>query len=122
MTSRGAIGLLQGGRAAIGAALVVAPQAVGERWIGAQAATPSGQIALRALGARDLVLGLGAMRAARRREAGAVAAWCLALAACDAVDGVATAAGREEIPNAGVPTMALAFGAAVAGIVLAAKA
>lgn len=121
MTSRAAIGLLQGGRAALGAVLVVAPQAIGERWIGGQAATQSGQIALRALGARDLVLGLGAMRAARRGDARSVAAWCVALAACDTVDGLATVAAREEIPNAGVPTMALAFGAAVAGLYLASQ-
>jgi hypothetical protein len=121
MGARAAIGLLQGGRAAIGAALLVAPVAAGEPWVGEEAETPGGQVLLRALGARDLVLGLAAVRAARRGDAGSVAGWCAALAACDIVDGVATGSVRSELPSGGVPVMALAFGAAAAGLVLAAK-
>ena len=121
MAARAAIGLLQGGRAVIGAALLAAPVAAGEPWIGETAASPGGQVALRALGARDLVLGLGALRAARRGDPGAVAAWCTALAACDIVDGIATGSMRSELPSGGVPVMALAFGAAAAGLALAAN-
>ena len=121
MGARAAIGLLQGGRAAIGAALLVAPVAAGEPWVGAEAETPGGQVLLRALGARDLLLGLAAMRAARRGDPASAAGWCTALAACDIVDGVATGSVRSELPSGGVPVMALAFGAAAAGLVLAAK-
>src|SRR5262245_59471448 len=121
MGTRAAIGLLQGGRAAIGAALLAAPVAAGEPWVGEVAESPGGQVALRALGARDLVLGLGAVRAARRRDGASVAAWCTALELCDVVDGVATGSVRDELPGGGVPVMALAFGAAAAGLVLAAK-
>jgi hypothetical protein len=121
MTARTAIGLLHGGRAVLGVSMVVAPQLVGERWIGAQATTPQGQIGMRSLGAREIVVGLGAAKAARSGSRRAVIAWCAGLAACDIVDGFATAAAREDVPAGGGPTMAVAFGAAVAGIVLAAR-
>ncbi len=121
MSARAAMQLLQGGRVVIGAALLVAPAAAGELWVGSPARSAGGQVALRALGARDFVLGLGAMRAARSGDVSSAAAWCAALAACDAVDGVATGAVRAELPSGGLPVMALAFGAAAAGVALAAR-
>lgn len=121
MSPRLAMQLLQGGRVVLGGALVAAPAAVGGPWVGEPASTPGGQVALRALGARDAVLGLGALRAARRGDAGAAIAWSLALAACDVVDGVATASVSDELPSGGVPVMGIAFGAAAAGLAVAAK-
>ena len=120
MRARTAMQLLHGGRAAIGAVLIAAPVQTGEPWVGDAARTPGGQVALRALGARDLVLGLAAMRAAGRARPGAAAAMSLAIAACDTVDGLATGAVRGELPSEGVPVMALAFGAAAVGLALAA--
>ena len=121
MSPRTAMQLLNGGRVVIGAALTVLPVTAGEGWIGAAARTGGGQVALRALGVRDLVLGLGAVHAARSRDARSAATWSLALAACDTVDFVATGAARAELPNRGVPVMAIAFGAAAAGVALATR-
>ncbi|CAB4857067.1 unannotated protein [freshwater metagenome] len=111
---------LQGGRVLVGAALVVAPSSAGGSWIGSPARQSGGRVALRALGVRDLMLGLGALRAARRGDAAEVIAWSLGLAACDLVDGIATAAAAEELPGRGGPVMAMAFGAAAAGVAIAA--
>ncbi len=121
MSPRLAMQVLHGGRVALGTALVAVPEAAGGPWVGEPAATPGGQVALRALGVRDAVLGLGALNAARRGSAGEAAAWSLALAACDVVDGVATAKAADDLPNRGVPVMGIAFGAAAAGLLLAAK-
>lgn len=121
MSPRLAMQLLQGGRVVIGKALVVAPEAVGGPWIGAPAATPGGKVALRALGVRDATLGAGAFYAAWRGDARSAALWSLALAACDVVDGVATAAASDELPSRGVPVMGIAFGSAAAGLLIAAK-
>ncbi len=121
MDDRLALQLLQAGRTGLGAALVVAPGPAGAPWIGEPAHSAGGQVALRALGIRDAVLGLGAMRAARRGDATAAASWATALAVCDVVDGVATCAARRTLPSRGVPVMALAFGAAAAGLLLASR-
>ncbi len=121
MDARLAMQFVQGGRVLIGSALVAAPAATGAPWIGEPAHTAGGQVAVRALGIRDAVLGLGALHAARRGDAGTAATWALALAACDIVDGVATGAASAELPSRGVPVMGLAFGAAAAGIAIAAK-
>jgi hypothetical protein len=121
VSARLAMQLLQGGRVLLGKAIVVAPEAVGGPWIGAPASTPGGQVALRALGARDAVLGAGAFHAAWRGDTRAAVAWSLGLAACDLVDGVATAVASDELPNRGVPVMGIAFGSAAAGLLIAAK-
>ena len=49
--------VLGAGRVVLGAGLVVAPAALGRPWIGAAADTPGGQVALRGLGVRDVLLG-----------------------------------------------------------------
>lgn len=120
MDARLAMQLLEAGRVGLGAGLVAAPVALGRPWVGPPAERPGGQVALRALGVRDTVLGTGAVLAARRGPAEAAAGWALALAACDLVDGVATFLARDELPSRGVPVMGLAFGAAAAGVAVAA--
>jgi hypothetical protein len=85
------------GRIAIGAALVVAPRLAGETGIGGGVAGSAGaRFFARATGMRDLVLGVAALRHA---DGPVAAPLQLALAACDATDLLAVAAGRRELPT-----------------------
>ena len=55
--------LLAWGRLGIGATAVVAPGLVSRPWLGGVAAEPAGRLFARAMGGRDLALGIGALRA-----------------------------------------------------------
>ena len=120
MSARLAMQVLEAGRVVIGGALVAAPVAAAEPWIGDAAHTPGGQVAVRALGIRDAVLGVGALAAATRGDAATAARWAAALAVCDVVDGLATIGARSELPSRGVPVTAIALGAAATGFAVAA--
>ena len=120
MNARRAMQLLEAGRVAIGGALVIAPVAAAEPWIGEAAHTPGGQVAVRALGIRDAVLGLGALAAASRGDAKTAATWAAALAVCDVVDGVATVSAGPQLPSRGIAVTGIALGAAAAGFAIAA--
>lgn len=114
-TSTKLAALIAVSRIATGAALLVAPRRVGVAWLGDAAALPGGQLAIRALGARDVALGAGALAAlgdhARLRR------WIGAAAACDLTDAAAALA----TPSTALPdgarsaTVAMGGGAAVAG-------
>ncbi|WP_259311589.1 hypothetical protein [Capillimicrobium parvum] len=108
------------GRIAIGGALVIAPAAVARRWIGADGDRESVQVMARALGVRDLVLGLIALHTLDHSEVGP--RWQRTLAACDLVDLTATVVGRNALPAAGAAgTVALAGGAAAVELWAAGK-
>ena len=47
------------GRVLVGAGLALAPRLAGSGWMGRDSRRPATQVAIRALGARDLVIGLG---------------------------------------------------------------
>jgi hypothetical protein len=105
------------GRAGYGAALIVAPGSVARGWLGDDAARPPVEVAVRAVGARDLALAAGtiAHRDKPRRRA-----WLLAAAASDLADLAATlAAGDALSRRARIGTIVLAGGSALAGIALA---
>jgi len=107
---------LGAGRVVLGAALLAAPSLVGRPWLGDVAATPGGRVALRALGARDALLGGIVLHLAGRPPAGGRALQAAAVA--DAVDFAATLAARRRLPPLGsAGVMALAGGAALAGLV-----
>lgn len=96
-------------RVAYGAALIVAPERMGRRWLGAAAATAPTQVPLRGLGARELILHGGALAAA---AAGApLRPWLAASIAGDLSDITATFAGRRELPT-GSPRATLAVAGA----------
>lgn len=102
------------GRIVLGAGLVLAPRTVARRWIGAGASAPGITVTARALGARDLALGVGVLRALDRGEP--VRGWVLAGAWSDALDaGAALAAARQVGLRRAAPAAALAVVAAVAG-------
>jgi hypothetical protein len=115
---RRAASLLAAGRAALGVAVLVAPEAVTSRWLGEHASHPAVRYLARSLGVRDLALGILALRTLDDpRIAPQVHAAC---AVADSVDALATVAARSQLPAAGViGTVAVAGGAAVAGVYLA---
>ncbi len=89
------------GRAALGAALLVAPRSLGRIWLGDTGASPAGAVALRALGVRDVVMGMIAVHTAGHPEVGP--RWQRACALADGVDLAATLAARRggALPRAG---------------------
>ncbi len=117
MSGRDVLRGLAAGRVAVGAGLIAVPAFVGGRWVGPDAAAPGTKVLGRALGVRDLVLGLGTLEADRRGES--LRTWLLAGAIADTVDLVATAAAGDGIPTPGQrATVAIAGAAALTGLVL----
>ena len=118
MGPRRAAALLAAGRAALGVAVLVAPEAVTSRWLGAHASHPTVRYLARSLGARDLALGILALRTLD--DARIAPQVHVACAVADSVDALATVAARSELPTAGaIGTVAVAGAAAAAGLYLA---
>jgi hypothetical protein len=115
---RRAAGLLATGRAVLGLAVLVAPEAVTSRWLGAQASHPAVRYLARSIGARDLALGILALRTLQDpRVAPQVLAAC---ALADSADALATVAARSQLPATGaIGTVAVAGAAAAGGLYLA---
>jgi hypothetical protein len=91
-------GLLSVGRFLFGVAFIAEPKLMERAWIGKQARLPGAQLLARAVGARDLALGLGGLQALPRNDASA-RPWLAAGAICDAVDFGATWAAGRAIPR-----------------------
>jgi hypothetical protein len=119
MTARDAARAIAAGRVLVGAAFLAAPALAGRGWIGEDAERPGVQAIFRALGVRDLILGLLTLHVADRPGVGPrTVATC---AAADAVDFAATLAARDSLPPAAAAgALAIAGGAAVGGAALAA--
>ncbi len=107
------------GRLGLGLGLVVAPVFFGRPWIGDSAADDGGKVALRALGARDALLGFMAIHVASADDPLIAARWSAAIALCDTVDGVASARARGGLGPQGDAIIALALGSAAAGYAIA---
>jgi len=118
VSARDAARAIAAGRVLAGAAFLVAPALAGRGWIGDDAKRPGVQAIFRALGARDLILGLLTLHVVDRPGIGPrTVATC---AAADAVDFGATLAAREALPPAAAGgALAVAGGAAVSGAILA---
>ena len=111
---RGAL-LLATGRAALGVAVLAAPEQVTARWLGQSNAERPVVIDLaRSLGARDLALAVATLQTLDDPVVGPrVQALC---AVVDSVDALATLLAREHLPRKGViGTIALAGAGAAAG-------
>lgn len=104
-------------RVAVGAAFVLAPDRVGQPWVGPPAGTPAGRLMGRSLGIRDLLLGAGLWRALD--GGGDAAAWLRYGALADAVDGAAAALAFEHLPMPGRCTVPFALGTSVVGLAMA---
>src|SRR5918992_1783704 len=90
--------LISFGRFVFGVAFIAKPMLMERAWIGKQARVPGAQLLARAVGARDLVLGLGGLQAVTRED-GSARPWLAAAAIWDAVDFGATWAARRGIPR-----------------------
>ncbi len=115
--ARWAAAALSAGRVALGCAALVRPSLPAAVWVGSGAAgTVPVQVLGRALGGRDLALGIGSLHALRREDTSAAAVWLAASAAADAADVAATAAGGSALPRWGRwAVTGLAGGAVLAG-------
>jgi hypothetical protein len=113
-------GLISIARFIFGVAFISRPKIMDEAWIGRQARLPGAQVLARAVGARDLALGLGGVQAAVRND-GSARQWLGAAAICDAVDFGATYAAGRKIPGSSRTTvLALAAGGTVLSLLAAA--
>ena len=106
-------------RVAYGAALLVAPQKVTKSWLG-PAGDPT-KVALRALGAREVLIHGFAIAAALRGEP--LAPWLAVSIGGDLSDIASTFAGRAGLPDGAAPKTAVVAGgsAALTAAVLAAS-
>ena len=91
-------GLISLGRFFFGVAFIAEPTLMERAWIGKQARLPGTQLLARAVGARDLALGVGGLQAVMRND-GSARPWLAAAAACDAVDFAATWRASRDIPR-----------------------
>jgi hypothetical protein len=105
------------GRVAFGSVFLLAPEPLAAAWVGPRARTPAGRVIARALGARDLLLGVGTLRALQRGHG--AAEWMWYCAAADAVDGAATALDIRHLPLTGRAVAPLALLTAAAGAAIA---
>jgi hypothetical protein len=111
---RVAAAAIAAGRVLFGLGLFAAPAAVARGWLGTEASRPAAAELLRGLGARDVVLGVGAL--VNLRDGGSPAPWIAAGAAADAADAVAAIVVGDAIPATGRwATIAIATGAALTG-------
>jgi hypothetical protein len=98
-------------RIAYGLGLLAAPARVTKNWLGRDRSRPATTVALRALGAREVVLHAGALAAAL--GGGATRPWLVASIGGDCSDVLATFAARDGLPDGAAPkTLAVAGGSA----------
>jgi hypothetical protein len=91
-------GVISFGRFLFGVAFIAEPRLMERAWIGKQARLPGAQLLARAVGARDLALGLGGLQALGRKD-GPARPWLAAAAVCDVVDFGATWTAGRAIPR-----------------------
>ncbi len=105
-------------RVVLGLTALAWPSVPARPWVGAAADDLAARVFGRALGARDIALGLGALTAMQRPAAqrGSARAWVAAGAMSDALDVVASLSSWRELPQRGRwLVIASASGAAVTG-------
>jgi hypothetical protein len=115
---RSAATAVAAGRVGLGVAALVWPLVPARPWVGSSADDLGAQVLGRALGARDLALGLGALAATRTAATGPrpAGAWYAAGALSDALDLAVTAAAWPRLPRTTRWLVAAAAGgAAIAG-------
>jgi hypothetical protein len=110
---------LLGLRVLYGVVLIAAPERMALRWLGPASGKPPTQVALRGLGAREIVVH-GAAIAAVTQDL-PVRPFLAASVAGDLADIAATVAGRRGLPDGAAPaTVAVAGGSALLTAALAA--
>lgn len=101
--------LLATGRVGLGVLLFLRPRSA-RSWIGEVVDQPGGRVAVRALAARDLVIGLGVLRALDRGES--IRPWLAFSATADLADTTATLGAIRRLPRGALGALALAAGSA----------
>ena len=115
---RDAARALAAGRIVFGVAALAAPRLAAASWVGPVGLWKSVTPLTRGFGARDVLLGMMALHTLDRPDV--ARRWQLSLAACDAVDGLATLAARESLPRRNVAVAsAVALGSAATGVAIA---
>ncbi len=117
---RGSVRALAAGRVALGLAALAWPALPARPWVGAAGDDLAVRVFGRALGARDLALGLGALAALRgpAGQPGPAGPWVAAGALSDGLDVVASLIAWRELPRHGRwLVVASAGGAALTGAV-----
>jgi hypothetical protein len=99
-------------RVAIGISLLAEPRLATTAWLGRAPLRASGRVLARALGARDLVIGLGTLMALGR--GGAVRPWLVAGMLADSADVAITIAERDSLPPTAVPLVVATGGVGAA--------
>jgi uncharacterized protein YjeT (DUF2065 family) len=119
--TRALAGILGVGAVMFGAAPALAPGFFGRMFGIASASDPTVATAIRSVGVRDMVVGVGILRALRAGDQRSLGEWLLARAACDAGDTLAvTVAVASGARNPGFLALGgLALGAAILGAALA---
>jgi hypothetical protein len=122
MPLRIAAGSLAANRVLFGVGYLLAPRRMASGWIGQAGKHDASTVITRALGARDLVLGAGALTAMKAGRTDQVRHWFAAQAVADGADLVATLLERESLPTNGfrLGTAMAAGSAAIAAIAAAA--
>ena len=117
MTPRLLAQIVAAGRVLVGLMLFVAPTRVTRHWVGATEGERTGtKVMAMGLGARDVVIGAGALAAVNAGN-GAAKPWLLGSAAADLMDLTATLRAAGDLPTGAVAgTVLVAGGAAAAGI------
>ena len=106
-------------RVAYGVALIAAPARLTRRWLGPAVEHDPTRVALRGLGAREVLLHAGGLVATLRGDA--VRPWLAASVAGDVSDIAATAAGRRGLPDGAAPaTLAVAGASALISVAIGA--
>jgi hypothetical protein len=121
MSPRRSAWLLAAGRAALGVAVLAAPEEVVGRWLGREhAAKPVLLDLARSLGARDIALGVATLQTLDDAVIGPrIQALC---ALVDGVDVLATIVARRDLPRSGALGIVVIAGAAAgAGFYLSHK-
>jgi hypothetical protein len=88
-------------RVAFGLGYLAAPERTASSWIGRKGRSRQTTVLTRALGARDLMLGVCALNAMARRDAAEAKRWFAAHAVADLADFAATQAARDKLPESG---------------------
>ena len=121
MSAHAVLKMIAVGRVGLGLVALVLPEIPGRPWVGPRdAGSTGGRVLARALGARDLALGIGALGAMRsgsaRNEADQEIAWAGMGVLADALDAAVTVAAFGLLPRRGRwQVLAAAGGSAVIG-------
>src|SRR3954447_16311152 len=92
--------------------MIALPRLSAATWIGAPAAHPAAGVLTRALGAREIGLGLGLLASVDRGRP--LRPWLAAGMIADAADLVAILAARDHLPKLSVPGIVAAAGSGIA--------